>query len=407
MHTVLQVLAQRPGLTGSGVTLGAIAREAQALGFAVHTVVGTPRSEPHPHVDGCAPDRVHPLTFETPALPFPVPGMSDVMPYPSSVFRTLDDAQWRAYDRAWCGHLERVLAQVRPDVVHAHHVWHVASRLRDIAAAGTRIVVHCHATGLRQLALCPDRAPAIVAGVRRADAFVVLDAANRDRLIAALSVDPARVHVVGAGFHEERFTFRGGAPEPDSLLYAGKLAVAKGLPELLAATARLAADRPALRLHVAGAGSGAEGDALRTRLASLAPLVSYHGRLDQDALAALMRRCHTFVLPSYYEGLPLVLVEARASGCRLVANALAGVAELHGGLGDTLLAVAPPPLAGIDHPAPTAIPAYVERLRDALDASLSRPPAPAPGAELSALTWRAVVARIAAVWTGLLRSPRG
>ena len=33
------------------------------------------------------------------------------------------------------------------------------------------------------------------------------------------------------------------------------------------------------------------------------------------------------VLPSFYEGVPLVLAEAAACGCRLVATALPGVRE--------------------------------------------------------------------------------
>ena len=40
-----------------------------------------------------------------------------------------------------------------------------------------------------------------------------------------------------------------------------------------------------------------------------------------------MRRCAVCVLPSFYEGVPLVLVEAAACGCRIVATALPGVIE--------------------------------------------------------------------------------
>ena len=40
-----------------------------------------------------------------------------------------------------------------------------------------------------------------------------------------------------------------------------------------------------------------------------------------------MRRSTVCVLPSFYEGLPLVLVEALACGCRLVATDLPGVVD--------------------------------------------------------------------------------
>ncbi|MDZ7663922.1 MAG: glycosyltransferase [Desulfotignum sp.] len=45
----------------------------------------------------------------------------------------------------------------------------------------------------------------------------------------------------------------------------------------------------------------------------------YHGPLSHDDLGDLLRHAHVFVLPSFYEGLPLVLMEALACGCRLVA----------------------------------------------------------------------------------------
>ena len=41
-----------------------------------------------------------------------------------------------------------------------------------------------------------------------------------------------------------------------------------------------------------------------------------------------MRKSHIFVLPSFYEGLPLVLMEALACGCRIVTTALPGVHEI-------------------------------------------------------------------------------
>ena len=52
---------------------------------------------------------------------------------------------------------------------------------------------------------------------------------------------------------------------------------------------------------------------------SMAPAVTLHGQLNQPQLAVLMRRCGVCVLPSFYEGLPLVLIEAAACGCRIVA----------------------------------------------------------------------------------------
>ena len=89
-----------------------------------------------------------------------------------------------------------------------------------------------------------------------------------------------RITVVGAGFHDDLFHTRSGVERPRGhLLYAGKLAQAKGLPWLLEAVEALAARRPEVVLHVAGGGSGAEAEELRQRMEALGSVVRFHGRL--------------------------------------------------------------------------------------------------------------------------------
>ena len=77
----------------------------------------------------------------------------------------------------------------------------------------------------------------------------------------------------------------------------------------------------------------------------MAPSVVQHGQLSQPELAEVARRSTVCVLPSFYEGLPLVLVEALACGCRLVATELPGIVEeLAPRLGDALTMVELPSL---------------------------------------------------------------
>ena len=79
-------------LTGSGVTLDALVREAAKAGWDQHVVCGVPADDGNPRVGDLDASRVHPLTFASAVgagdgvLPFPVPGMSDVMPYPSTIW---------------------------------------------------------------------------------------------------------------------------------------------------------------------------------------------------------------------------------------------------------------------------------------------------------------------------------
>ena len=366
-----------------------------------------PDDDPRPAVAELPAAAIHPLVFPSPACPFPLPGMSDVMPYRSTVFSTLDEEGIEAYVAAWRSHLKTVLAAEGPRLIHGHHVWLMSSILKDLAPE-IPVVNHCHATGLRQMRLCPHLAERVRAGCRRNEAFAVLHEGHADELAATLDLPRDRIHVVGAGYREAVFHARGrtAAEEAqEAIVYAGKYSHAKGLPWLLDAVERLGRRRPRLVLHVAGDGAGVEAETLRRRMAAMGDRVVMHGMLDQEALAALLRRSHLFVLPSFYEGLPLVLVEARACGCRLVSTDLPGIRKvLAPSLGDGLRLVPCPRLRGSDVPEEEDLPAFVDALEEAMDAELGRPLSPGDDG-LAPFTWAAVFRRVETLWEGLLTSP--
>lgn len=400
---VLHVLSQRPSLTGSGVTLDAIVRHASAAGWEQRVIAGVPADDPHPSVGELDPMHILPLHFGTGPLPYPVPGMSDVMPYPSTVFSAMTDSEIESYRSAWRNHLRTVLEDFEPDVIHSHHVWLISSLLKDIAP-DTPVVNQCHATGLRQMVLVPDLADEVRTGCARNDAFVVLHRGHAAELVRALAITEERVSIVGAGYRDDLF-HAGGRDEgrDPSLLYIGKYSAAKGLPSLLDAFDQISATRPELVLHIAGDGSGDEAERLRARMVAMAPRVDLHGQLSQTELAELMRRSHICVLPSFYEGLPLVLVEAMACGCRLVATNLPGIVdELAPRIGGALEIVDLPTMAGVDTPVVAELPGFVHWLTTGIQRTLDAPPLGDPAetmpAALAAFTWGAVFERIERVW---------
>ncbi len=404
VERVLHILTQRPGLTGSGVTLDALARCAAASGISQRALVGVPDGADC-GVASLAADEVAPLRFESEALPFPVPGMSDVMPYPSTVFSQMDAARVEVYRAAWREHVARALEAFRPQVIHAHHLWLVGALLKDLAP-GTPVVSHCHATGLRQMSLCPHLADDVRRGCRRNDVVAVLHAGHAEQVARELDLPPSRIRAVGAGYRDDVFRWRGGVERAERIVYVGKYSLAKGLPCLLDALEALAAARPDCELHVVGDGAGPEAESLRARMRDLAPRVVLHGTLGQAALAELLDRCAVCVLPSFYEGVPLVLAEALACGCRLVCSDLPGVRDqLAGPFGEALDLVPLPRLEGVDRPRAEDLPDFVAALVAALDAALARPslgdPAVTLPGALAPFTWSAVYARVAEIWREL------
>jgi glycosyltransferase involved in cell wall biosynthesis len=407
MPRVLHILSQRPSLTGSGITLDALVRQGVAAGWEQRVAVGVPAEDPRPEVGGLTAERIHPLAFGRGGLDFPVPGMSDVMPYRSTVFSTMDEGQRRAYRKAWTDHLGPLIESFAPDLIHSHHVWLMSALLKDLAPA-VPVVTQCHATGLRQMQLCPKLARGVREGCARNERFLVLHEGHAAQLAEALGIEPESIRVVGAGYREDLFHARGREVSPGPrLLYIGKYSAAKGLPWLLDSVERMTGGVPGLELHVAGSGAGGEAEALRERMEAMAPLAVLHGQIAQPELAELMRRCAVCVLPSFYEGVPLVLVEALAAGCRLVATALPGVLDpLARHLGPALRLVRVPPLEGVDTPRPEGLPAFVDELTGALRETLAEPPLGDPAetmaGALEPFRWGTVFGRVEAVWRELL-----
>ena len=344
-----------------------------------------------------------PLRFgEGGQVPFTIPGMSDVMPYPSTRFQDLADAQWQGYVQAWRDHVEAAVQRHTPDVIHSNHVWALSSIVKEVAPKIPQ-VVHCHATGLRQLELCPSRADEICRGVRRADRFVVLHGGHAESLQRQVGIDAGRIELVGAGYRDSVFHPGGTLARGATIAYVGKLSRAKGVAELCEAMQRVRERVPGVHLHVAGSGGGDEGEALRQRLASLGDAVTLHGHVTPETLAGILHGCSVCVLPSFYEGLPLVLVEAAASGCRLVSTALPGVVDqLASDLGPALRLVDLPEMDGPDTPVPASLPPFVDRLTDALLASLEDGATTLDAGALRVFTWSAVFERIERVWRSVL-----
>ena len=385
--------------TGSGVALDAIVRLAKAQGHEQRAVFALPKGGSVESVGGLSAACCVPIRFGEAPLDFAVPGMSDVMPYESSVFSALSVSQVQVYVAQWRAHLDRVIRDFAPDVIHSHHLWIVSGLVCSLAGE-VPVVLHCHGTGLRQLDLCPHLRALVVPACRGARCVLALHAGQRQRLVEILGED-VNSTVVGSGYRSDVF---GSGDDRDrgakKVVYAGKLSRSKGLPWLLHAVER-AAKRRAFELHIAGGGAGGEADEIRERLRGMGPGVVWHGTLAPNELADLMREAHTFVLPSMYEGLPLVLVEAAASGCRLISTALPGVvSELGERLASILHLVPLPRLVSVDEPDPRETAVFTDHLEQALVRSLDQP---RPGhADVAALlqpfTWRAVFQRVEAVY---------
>lgn len=231
----------------------------------------------------------------------------------------------------------KLVRRNRIQVIHAHWLLPqglIATLLK--AVTGTPYLVTSHGADLYALRARPLQAlKRLVA--RKAAAITVVSGAMRQRM-NELGVDASRIRVQPMGVDmEQRFI-----PDPTvqrstrDILFVGRLVEKKGLAHLLAALPRVLQRVPDARLTIAGFGPGeSEARALIQSL-GLGQAVHLRGALPQSQLPQLYRSATLFVAPFIRacsgdeEGLGLVLVEAIACGCPVLAGNVPALVEVLG-----------------------------------------------------------------------------
>ncbi len=327
---VLHLLSQQPGKTGSGVALLAMVHHGAAAGYRQRAVIGIPGEDPLPDIPALAPEAITAVRFDRPPVPFPIPGMSDIMPYSSTRFSTFTESMLEGYLDAFAQALSAVTRGAAPHLIHSNHLW-LLTALARVVFPQTPLCVSSHGTELRQL----EKAPQLAAFVRPACAAVdrvfALHAANRADVARAYGISPDRVSIVGAGFRAELFKPGAAATAGRRMelvvAYAGKLSAPKGVPWLIDAM-RQVESPPGRRvtLLLAGAAADPGAEAIHRRAEDLDNVV-FLGALSQEALAKVLQAADVFVLPSVFGGLPRVGVEALACGCRGVLSVVEGTGQ--------------------------------------------------------------------------------
>ena len=140
-----------------------------------------------------------------------------------------------------------------------------------------------------------------------------------DKLVVVrcgIDVDEFRPRASGEGDAEPR------------ILTVGRIDAMKGTVLLLEALAALRKRDLRPRLTVVGDGpSKAKAMAIAERL-GISEQVRWEGAVAQDRIRDFYAECDVFCLPSFAEGVPIVLMEAMAMEVPVVTNAITGIVEL-------------------------------------------------------------------------------
>jgi glycosyltransferase involved in cell wall biosynthesis len=241
--------------------------------------------------------------------------------------------QHKRFDVGIILRLCRLMRQREVDIVHTH-LYH-ASRYGRIAAtlAGVPCVVASfhNVYPIRRfkqhvfnwiLGKITDRVIAVSEAVK--DHLVGYDHIAPD----LITVLPNAIDLRHFGGHDRTEARRRLGIPPDAYVVGtvGRLEPQKGHVVLLQAMRELADACPEARVLLIGGGS--QEQALRGAAddLGLADRITFTG--ERRDVPALMAALDLFVLPSLWEGLPLVLLEAMASGAPVVATRVGGVPEV-------------------------------------------------------------------------------
>lgn len=116
------------------------------------------------------------------------------------------------------------------------------------------------------------------------------------------------------------------AKERFDVLFVGGMSLQKGIPYLVKAF--IALNHPAKRLHLVGMPSERLIEALK-RKGLWDSQIEVVGHVPQYQLKHLMSKCHVMVLPSVQDGFGMVMAQAMACGCPVIASEHTGARDLY------------------------------------------------------------------------------
>jgi glycosyltransferase involved in cell wall biosynthesis len=234
------------------------------------------------------------------------------------------------------GHIVREAASGRLAVVHINlaeggSVYRKAALLAVAKLLGSRVLLHLHAARIRQFHESVNRGGKQLVRwmFNTADHTVVLGDVWRRWVIETSGVNPRKVSVVYNGVPASPGTRTARVPgtDPFRLLFVGNLSERKGVTDLLRAFAAPELRSRSIRLVLAGGGPVATYQAL-VRDLGIEDRVELTGWISQDGARAQMLAADALILPSYDEGLPLVILEALASGTPVICTPVGSIPEV-------------------------------------------------------------------------------
>ena len=136
--------------------------------------------------------------------------------------------------------------------------------------------------------------------------------------------DKKNVIVIGNGVDERIFIPIKNKNRNRYILFTGRLAYRKGLFDLIECGKYVINEYPDISFVIPGGGVLLDKLQERVRKNGLQDKFKFLGFVDRETLIQLYQNATLYVMPSHYEGLPTVLLEAMSCGLPVIATAVSG-----------------------------------------------------------------------------------
>jgi teichuronic acid biosynthesis glycosyltransferase TuaC len=239
------------------------------------------------------------------------------------------------------GRIRELQASRRIDLVHAHAALpcgHAAMLLSKELGVPYVVTVHgLDAFSTEQVGgRVGDWCRRISQGVYRSSSRVICISEHVREQVLEGTGPSCRTSVVYNGVDAELFA-PGNEPSSEGpiVLCVGNLIPIKGHEVLIRSIAALTPNFPAITLEIVGDGPEHSRLQVLAQQLQVGERVRFLGRQSRQQVAAAMRRCTLFALPSRYEGLGCVYLEAMSVGKPVIGCRGQGIAEIiqHGSNG--------------------------------------------------------------------------
>ena len=367
---ILHVLAQLPIKTGSGVYFTNVIEGLKQFDVKQAAVYATTSEYNFNFVD-----EKYEVEFQGKDISFPIVGMSDIMPYENTLYKNMTYDMMEEWQNAFRRKLEAAKEEFKPDVIITHHLWILSSIVCDVFE-DKKVIGVCHNTDIRQAEKNRIMKDNYVKNLEKLNKILALSSGVIEEISNVYNFPKERIVNIGAGYNEKIFYPVEKYEKHDNvkIIYAGKFDESKGFYELIKAFRLLEEKDNNVELELIG--NLKQEDRPRVEeLVGDSTKIRIYNAVDQVHLGEIMRHKDVFILPSYFEGLGLIAVEALGSGLRVVATEIEGLIEFLGekiNSSEIIEYIKMPTIYDTDKAVEEEKPAFVNRIVEALELMIVR-----------------------------------